>query len=119
MPYQLYQADNRTPIAIPQPLRSTFETVQMGAFADGTPRVSRYKTVTWKFAPMTAAQYQTFIQNRPPDGKMWFTTWKRPTGGVAGQFVTVSGIMPETIPGVEQDGEYHGVSITWTRVVEV
>lgn len=119
MPYQLYLADNLTPVAIPQPVYASWETVPLGTFADGSPRVGRYKMVTWRFAPMTASEYQTLVQYRPPDGRMQFDTWKRPSGGVAGQFVTVRGIMPETIPAIERDGEYHGVSIPWTRVEEV
>lgn len=116
--YELYDAA-MTPIVIPQPRRATWESVPLGTFADGTPRVSRFKLVTWQFGPLSAAEYQTFLRYRPPDGVMRFRTWKRPSGGVAAQFVTVRGVMPETIPGVEQDGEYQGVSIAWTRVVEV
>lgn len=119
MSYALLSLDGSTEYTIPQPIAATWETVPVGTFADGAARVSRYKRVRWSFGPMTAAEYQALIQYRPANGLLRLRTWKRPTGGVAGQFVVCQGILPETVPGRLEDGQYLGVSLEITRVEEV
>jgi hypothetical protein len=115
--FSLYQADGTTPIAIAQELDATWETIPRGAFGDGTTRVARYKRVAWRFPRLTAAQYQVLVQSRQV-GRQTFETWKRPEGAVAGAFVVCTGIMGETIGATLGEGEYHGVTVTWTMVVE-
>jgi hypothetical protein len=119
MAYRIYAQDGATPVEIPQPLAASWETVKVGTNADLTERVSRYKRVRWTFGPMSEADYQLFQTYRPANGVVYFDTWKRPTGGVAGRWVKCRGIMPETIPGALTDGEYSGVAFTWLAVEEV
>lgn len=116
--FSLRQANGTTVITIVQPLTASWETIARGTFADGTPRVSGYKRVVWTFDRLTAAQYQVLVNARL-SGRQTFETWRRPQGATAGAFVVCTGIMGETIPGVLRDGEYYGVTVTWTMVVEV
>jgi hypothetical protein len=115
--FSLRQANGTTVITIAQPLTATWESIARGTFADGTPCVSAYRRVVWTFDRLTATQYQTLVQSRLT-GRQTFETWKRPNGATAGAFVVCTGIMAETIPGVLRDGEYNGVTVTWTMVVE-
>lgn len=114
--FSLYQSNGVTPVPTPQPSGSTWQTVERGTFANGIARVALGKRVVWNYNyALTAAQYQQLVVARLP-GRQTISTWKRPEGAVAAQFVTVTGILAETIPAVLQDGEYFGVSLTFTDV---
>lgn len=115
--FSLRQSNGTTVIAIAQPRHATWETIARGTFADGTPRVSGYKAVVWTFGRLTATQYQTLVNARL-SGRQTFETWQRPEGATAGAFVVCTGIMGETLPGLQVNGEYVGVKVFWSMVVE-
>ncbi len=119
MAYTLYNADGITPLTTPQPTGATWESIPRGVYANGIQRIALGKKVVWTFGqPIGAAQYQQLVVARQ-SGRQQFVTWKRPEGAVAGSYVTVTGIMQETIPGVQTDGgDYTGVSVTFVDVRE-
>jgi hypothetical protein len=119
MNYELYQSDNVTPIAIAQPGHATWEDAELGTFASGSPRLSRYRTVRWVYAELSAAEYGVFIANRPASGVMTFKTFRPAVGGSPASYVKVSGIMAPPNTGRFTDGYYHNVDIVWTRVETV
>lgn len=119
MPYRLYQQDNTTPVAIPQPNADDWGTVDRPPFNDGGKRKSAFVTVEWRYRrPISQAAFQLFTTYRPDSGKIQFETWKKPAGAVAGQFVKCEGIMDEPT-GILQDGEYHSVRLRFTAVRQV
>ncbi len=119
MIYEIYESDNVTPIAIAQPIYSSWETTALAPFADGTPRVAKYRRVEWRFDRLTPAEYQVLIANRPADGRINFKTFRQAVGGTPAQWVKCSGIMGWVVSGTEHEGEYHGVSVAFTRAVPV
>ena len=114
--YELYEPDNTTPIAIPQPKRSTWEVPQLGTFANGAPRVGRYARVVWSYPLMTSAQREVFTANRPDDGIMQFKTFRPGVGGSPSDWVKCAGVMELINTGAERDGEWFGISVVWARV---
>lgn len=121
--YEIYEANGTTPIsspvATPQPLYASWESAEIGAFADGTPRQSAYRRVEWRFGPLSANQYQALIANRPANGKVAFKTFRQAVGATAAQWVKCAGVMGPVSSGVLRDGMYLGVSVAFTRVLVV
>lgn len=116
--FSLYAANGITPIPIPKPVYSDWVTLSRGKFPTGIKRVSVYKSVTWKFPKMSEAVYNTIVAARL-SGRQVIETWKRPEGAVTGQFVMCTAIMDETISGMRsQHGEYNGVTVTFTMVLQ-
>lgn len=119
MNYQLYEDDNTTPIAIPQPIYATWETTPLDAFTNGVRRVSRYRRVRWEFPRMSSAEYLTLVANRPDSGVMQFKTFRGAVGASPGDWVQCAGIMEPIVSGNEHEGEIHGVYVEWSRVEAV
>ena len=123
MNYELYLPDNTTPIsspaATPQPIYASWETKEIGRFASGKPRYSGTVRVEWRFGTLSAAQYQTLIENRPDDGAITFKTFRQAHGGTATAWVKCAGIMDQILGGTEFEGEYYGVFAVFERVVTV
>lgn len=117
--YSLYESDNTTLIAIPQPRYATWETQPLDAFTSGVRRVSRYRHVRWEFDRMSQAEYEVFTANRPTDGVMQFKTYRGAVGASPGAWVQCAGIMEPIVSGNEHEGEIHGVYIEWSRVETV
>lgn len=121
--YELMAPDNVTPIsspaATPQPIYASWESAIIGRFASGRPRLSAYVQVEWRFDRLSAAEYQTLIQNRPADGLITFKTFVQAHGGTAGAWVKASGYMDPILSGTEHEGEYYGVFVRFERVVQV
>ncbi len=117
--YALFMQDNITQIPLPDPRNATWQRVERGKNGDGSTRYARGVVVEWEFRyPLTAAQFQALTANRPPSGNIRFVTWRKPVGAAAGAMVTVEGVMDEP-SGVFMRGEFHGVSVRFTQVVEV
>lgn len=114
--FELYQPDNTTPIAVAQPRHATWEEQQLGSFANGAPRVSRYRRVEWRYDRLSAAEYQVFVQNRPASGALQFKTFVQPIGGTAASYVKCSGVMRRINSGRFVDGEYLGITVVFERV---
>lgn len=121
--YELYAPDGVTPIsspaATPQPIYASFESRQIGVFANGSPRLSAYRRVEWRFGRLTATEYQTLIANRPDDGVLNFKTWRQAVGATPAQYVKCAGVMGPITSGTENEGEYYGVSVVFDRVLVV
>ena len=116
MNYELYEDDNTTPIAIPQPNYATWQTVMLPGYTNGVRRVSRYRSVRWEFDRMSKAEYETLTANRPDSGLMQFKTYRGAVGATPGEWVQCVGIMAPIISGNEHEGDIYGVFIEWSRV---
>jgi hypothetical protein len=113
--YEIYEAPAFTvAIAHAQPQRATFEQQTIGAFANGSPRRSRYARVVWQFPPLTSAEYATLLSARPADGLTQFKTFTQ-----AGTYVKHSGVLQPITTGTERDGTVYGVQLEFTQVEPV
>ncbi len=108
-----------SPAATPQPIYASWQTSVIGRFASGRPRTSAYATVEWRFDRLSAAEYQTLIQNRPSDGLITFKTFVQAHGGTGASWVKAQGYMDPVLSGTEREGEYYGVFVRFERVVLV
>ena len=119
MPVNIYMFNNITTVPLPEPNRVNFAYADRGQFADGTTRRSLYAVVEWRYARLSTADFQKFYTHRPANGRIRFTTFKPPSGAVAGAYVTCTGIM--TPPGgTLRDGmDYTDVLVRFAQVIQV
>lgn len=117
MPYQLYQPDNTTPVAVPQQIGTTFNPVSREPFNDGGRRASAFYVVEWRFKqPMSQAQYQLLQTYIPDSGRTQFMTWRPAKGATAGAFVKCEGVLAE-IGGQQVDyGDFYNVFLKFVAV---
>lgn len=108
-----------TPIAIPQPLETIVERVPRGTFADGSQRFALGRRVTWRFRPLTEAQFALFLTTRPANGRVKFRTWWPAEGSTAGGYRDCTGIMALDTPARVQGGRYRNAEIVFTEVVRL
>lgn len=121
--YEVYAGDGVTPIsdpaATPQPVYASWQGAVIGKFASGKKRRSAAVTVEWRFPLLSPDEYQTLIANIPEDEPVTFKTFVQAHGTTPASWVKATGWADPILSGTEHEGEYYGVFVKFTNVVQV